>query len=276
MADTSAYDAIIARVIAMREAADWKDGETRLRAWEDELTALGAPADPRDRKRVWGDFAAARAAYRDARTEFFASRTTGDGAARPPHRTVGAAASRTSSSPERAREQEEARRRKQTLIGQLRTLVGGEPGGPATGRVKELGAAFFQAGYAGREHNDALGAEFSGLRSEYFRRLDTEMRRARERRERIARDMDHALFVLERIAHGADVADRWAKWTEAAERYRSHGYPGKEKKAELDGRFQRLRGELSAALERDKQKRQRQREAEWAAERARRGGPRRR
>ena len=270
MADTSAYDAIIARVVAMRASTDWRNGEQRLRELEAELKKLGAPAEPRDRQRIWADFSAARAAYRNARAEFFAARESGSGAARGRGAGGTTSARSTAPFPERAKEQDEARRRKQTLIGQLRLVVGGEPGGPATAQVKTLGGEFFQAGYAGNEHNDALAAEFSGVRSQYFRKLDGAMQRAQEHRDRVARDMDHALFVLERIAHGSDVTDRWTKWTEASERYRSFGYPGKEKKAELDARFQRLRAELSTALERDKRKRQRQREAEWAANRVHR------
>ncbi|CAH0211681.1 MULTISPECIES: hypothetical protein [unclassified Microbacterium] len=270
MSNVSAYEAIIARVVAMRAAADWRNGEQRLRELESDLKTLGAPADPRDRQRIWGDFSAARAAYRNARAEFFAARESGSGAARG--RGAGGTTA-SPASPARVREQDEAKRRKKTLIGQLRLLLGGEPGGPATAQVKALGGEFFQAGYAGKEHNDALAAEFSSLRAEYFRKLGDAIQRAQEHRDRIARDMDHALFVLERIAHGSDLTDRWAKWTEASERYRAFGYPGKEKKAELDARFQRLRAELSVALERDKQKRQRQREAEWAADRARRGRP---
>lgn len=285
MANTSSYDAIVARVVAMRTSADWRQGEQRLRELEAELRALGAPAEAADRQRIWSDFSAARAAYRDARSEFFATRESGQGVARMgatggtfPRRSSAARPLRAEGTGEhaaRSREQQDAKRRKETLIGRLRLLVGGDPGGPATAQVKELAHEFFRAGFAGAEHNDSLASEFSTLRAEYFRRLEAAMQRAQSDRDRIARDMDHALFVLERIAHGSDVADRWQKWTEASERYRGFGYPGKEKKAEFDTRFRRLRDELSTALERDKQKRQRAREAEWAADRARRGRSRR-
>ncbi|HBU41879.1 MULTISPECIES: hypothetical protein [unclassified Microbacterium] len=165
---------------------------------------------------------------------------------------------------EREAAQKAAQSRKEQLVGELRSIANGSSTSwETTTRVKNISGEFFKAGYAGKGINEVLKQRHDEAKAEYFRKVEAARKREEEKRDRARREMEHQLYVLERIAHADVRTDRWNAWKEASDKFFKIGYPGKDAKADLMNRFGKLRDDLGRGLERDRAHKAAQRKSRW-------------
>lgn len=138
----AAKDVIVTKAEALVESTEWKATSEAFRTMQEELRAVGAAGKELDDP-LWERFRAARAAFHERRTAFFA---------------------------ERQKAWEESKTKKEALAAEAEALAVVDDFKDKSSRARSMMDDWKAAGFAGREAEDELWPRFRGALDKFYER----------------------------------------------------------------------------------------------------------